>query len=788
MAQPDHNHASELRVEDDILVRGAGRFVADVKPANAAHVYFLRSPHGHAAIKSIDTSAALAAPGVLAVLTAADMAQAGVGNVAVHQPMAGLNGNKLIVSHRPALADTRVRHIGEPVAAVVAETYLAAVDASEHIVVDYEDLPPAVEIADALADGAPQIFDDVKGNVAFDWVWPVDGYENKAREVARIIDGAAHVVKVSVINQRLQCATMEPRGASATYDPATERYELNGCSQGAGPLRDMLSRIMNVPKEKLRVITEDVGGAFGMKSGAYPEYPVLLIAARKIGRPVHWMSGRSEAFLSDNQGRDAVTSAELALDAKGKFLALRVRHKVGMGAYITSAGGNLAVSNFARCFPAMYDIPHLDVAGQCVYTNTAPNGPYRGAGRPEANYVLERAVAEAARITGIDPVKLRRRNLIPNKAMPYRTAVGTTFDSGEFTTVFDKSLALADLTGFAKRRKESASRGKLRGLGLSCFLEHAGGMPTEGAGLKFPGGEQLLVTLGVQSTGQGHATVYPRMVSERLGIPFEQIQHRHGDSDHGIVGAPSVASRSTITAGSAVVQTIDVMLNKGKAIAALLLEASEADIVYREGGFEVAGTDKRLSLFAVAEKAKVLAKEGKIAEDLDTKTSRDTPQTFPNGVHVAEVEIDPQTGECKVVGYTAVDDCGTILNHTLVEGQVHGALAQGLGQALFEVSAHDATGQMLTGSFMDYTMPRADDMPVLAIADHVVPATTNPLGVKGVGEAGTTGSLAAIMNAIADAIPGGAANHMDMPATREKVWQACQAATAAGHKMPRAAK
>jgi carbon-monoxide dehydrogenase large subunit len=575
-------------------------------------------------------------------------------------------------------------------------------------------------------------------------------------------------------------ATMEPRGATAAYDPVTDGYTLTVCSQAAGVMRDQMAAIMGLPKDKIRVITGDVGGAFGMKTGPYPEYPVVMLAAKRLGRPVHWMSTRSEAMLSDNQARDAVTEGELALDDDGKFLALRVRHAVGLGAFLTNASGNLSTSNFARCFPGMYLIPKIDVGVRCVFTNALPNGAYRGAGRPEANYMLERLVDEAARVTGIDPVALRRRNLIPPSAMPYKTAVATTYDSGEFEAVFDKALALADVTGFAARRAASAKRGRLRGLGISCFLEHAGAQPTEGASIVFPGGEQILLGLGVQSTGQGHATVFPRLAAQRLGIPADKIHHRHGDTDLNITGFPSVASRSTITAGSAIVNTVGLVLAKGKAVAARLFEAAEPDVSYRDGRFVVSGTDRSLSLFEVAAKAAELAKSGAIPESLDTNATRDTPQTFPNGCHIAEVEIDPETGVVSVVSYAAVDDCGNILNHMIVEGQLHGSIAQGLGQVLFEAAAYDATGQLISGSFTDYAMPRADDMPAIVTGDHSVPAKTNPLGVKGVGEAGTTASLAAITIAIGNAIPGGAASRLDMPLTREKVWRACQAAAAAG--------
>jgi carbon-monoxide dehydrogenase large subunit len=425
----------------------------------------------------------------------------------------------------------------------------------------------------------------------------------------------------------------------------------------------------------------------------------------------------------------------------------------------------------------MYDIKLIDIGTKCVYTNTVPTAPYRGAGRPEANYVLERLVDEAARISGIDPVKLRRRNLIKPSAMPYKTAVGSTYDSGDFEPILDKALELADYAGFKQRQREAQKRGRLRGIGISCMLEHAGGSPLEGAYLTFPGGEILGLNLNVQNTGQGHATVFGHLLAERLGIPFEKIRHHHGDSSLEIAGYASVGSRSGMTVSHSLLKAIDLMLGKGKPIAAAMLEAGEADMTYNNGRFEVVGTDRRVSLFEVAARAADMKKRGEIAEDLDTKTTTETPQTFPNGCHIAEVEIDPDTGHMAIIAYAAVDDCGNALDHTIVEGQLHGSLAQGLGQALMENTVYDSdNGQLVTGSFMDYAMPRAEDMPPLRDAMISVPATTNPLGVKGVGEAGTTAAIAAVMNAVADAIPGGAGAHLEMPASAQRLWAACQRA------------
>ena len=764
------------RLEDDPLVRGLGRFAADVAMNGQAYAYFVRSPHAFADIRSINTDAARAAAGVLAVLTAADMKE--IGNVSQHPPLAGRSGKKLVVPHRPALAGTTVRHVGEPVAMVVAQTLDAAQDAAELVAVEYAERTPAVDQREAVREGAPQVWPEAPGNIAVDWPGLAGDPDANAREVERIIASAKHVARVSVLHQRIMVASMEPRGATATYDPAGDTYFLRCCSQSARALRDGLAPILGVPNERLRVLTEDVGGAFGLKTGPYPEYLAILVAAREVGRPVHWMSSRAEAFLSDNHARDAYSDVELALDERGKFLALRIRHLGNMGAYIGAVGANIQTVNLARCLPGMYDIPRIDIAVRCVFTNTTTTAPYRGAGRPEANYMLDRVVEEAARVSGIDPIKLRRRNLIKPSAMPYKTAVGTTIDSGEFEALLDKALALANYDGFKQRRREAAKRGRYRGLGISCMLEHAGGFPLEATALSFPGSEKLVLALNVQSTGQGHATVFNPMLAERLGIAPDRVEHRHGDSALEIAGYASVGSRSAMTVSHALLKTVEAMLAKGRAIAAMVLETAEADIEYRDGRFGVVGTDRTISLFDLAARAKEMKKRGEVAEDLDTKVTAETPLTFPNGCHIAEVEIDPLTGTLSLIGYAAVDDCGNALNRMIVEGQTHGSIAQGLGQAMLERVVFDPSGgQLTTGSFMDYAMPRADDMPLFKEELHLVPARTNPLGVKGAGEAGTTAAIAALMNAVADAIPGGAGAHLDMPASAEKVWRACRASS-----------
>ena len=582
-ATTEHHAEKHARVEDNVLVRGNGRYAADVPLPNQAYAYFVRSPHAAARIISIDTSAAEKAPGVVGVLTAKDMT--GVGNLRRHPPVPGRGGKTLILPHRPAFAGERVVHIGEPVAMVVAESYAAAQDASEFVTVEYEETTPVIDAREALRDGAPQVWPQAPGNIAVDWPGPNPDADGNAKKVAEIFASAKHVARVSVMSQRMVGNCMEPRGATASYDPASDSYLMRACSQGAGAMREGIMAIMNLPKERIRVLTDDVGGAFGIKTGPYPENIALMVGARKLGRPIHWMSTRSEVFLTDNQARDIYSEVELALDEKGKFLALRIKNVGNLGAYVGPVGANIPTANFTRCLPGMYDIRAIDVSAVCAFTNTIPTAPYRGAGRPEASYAIERVVDEAARITGIDPVKLRRRNLIKKSAMPYKTPVGTTYDSGDFEPILDKALELADYDGFKQRRRESQRRGKYRGFGVCCLLEHSGGAPLESAKLSFPGDGTLLLTLNVQNTGQGHATVFPRVIAETLGIPADKIPHTNGDSANELPGYASVGSRSAMTVGHSIVKAMDTILQKGKPIAAAMLETGEADIVYKDGRF-----------------------------------------------------------------------------------------------------------------------------------------------------------------------------------------------------------
>lgn len=766
----ESHHEATLRVEDDALIRGRGKFIGDLRLPNQAAAAFVRSPHAHATVGMISTEAALAVPGVIGVLTASDME--GVGNISQPLPLKGRGETMLTVPERPALAGKRVMHVGDAVALVIAETAAIAADAAELVEIDYDPLPAITDGRAALADGAPQLWPEAPKNLAIDFIAPNDDGAARA-EIDAIIASAAHVVTSDMINQRIAGVPIEPRGATALYDPQAGHYTLHCPCQGAGVLAKGLAAVMGVEPDKLRVLADDVGGAFGLKTPPYPEYPALLVAARKFARAVHWMATRAESFQSDHQGRDQTCHATLALDESGKILALKAEAITNIGAYCTHAGAMISTTGFAGCFPTTYDIPKTSISVRCVFTNTVPVGPYRGAGRPEANYVMERLIEAAARQTGIDPFEIRRRNFIAATAFPYRTASGHTFDSGDFGAIFEKALALGDADGFTARRSQSEAGGRLRGLGLSCFLEHSGTVPFEGTFFVFDGGK-LRVRLGVHASGQSHATVFRNVVADRLGIARDSVILEEGDSDFAIAGGPAVASRSALSAGPALAKASDIVIDKGRRIAAAMLEASEEDITYDGGNFRVAGTDRRISLFAVADRAAEMADAGEIEESLDTRADIKAVPTYPNGCHIAEVEIEPETGLVAVARYTAIDDCGNVLDHTIADGQTIGGVAQGLGQALIESIRYDEDGQILTGSLMDYGMPRADMMPgEIAAAFHPVPCTTNVLGVKGVGEAGTTAAIAAIMNAIADAIPDGRGNNIAMPATPEKVWRAC---------------
>ncbi len=677
------------RVEDEPLLKGTGRFGDDVKPEGALAAYFVRSPHAFARITHIDVTAARQAKGVKAVFTAADLAEAHYHSVSHGHPIPGRGGKMPVSPHRPVLAGERVMHVGEPVAVVLADTAAAAQAAAEQVAVDYEPLDPVTEVRAGAAQAAPQLWPEAPGNIGFDWSAPADPDGKKQAALDRAFAEAAHVVKVELVNQRLVVASLEPRSASASYDAATQRYTLRCGTQAVGAMSAHMAGVMGVTPDKMHVTDDDVGGAFGMKGATYPEYAALLHAARALGEPVHWLSTRSEAFVTDNQARDSFWTAELALNKRGRFLALRVNGLGNLGAYFTGIGHFIVTLHVAGCLPTVYDIPLAQVNARCVFTNTVPTGPYRGAGRPEASYLLERVIDAAADQTGIDAAELRRRNLIAPDKMPFTTPFGNTYDSGDFPAVFERALERADYAGFAARKKEAKKNGKLRGIGIGCYLEIAGAFPEEPARITFPGGEAVSVSIGAGASGQGHQTVFGKVAARRLGIAPEAVTVTSGDSDRDVPGFGAVASRSATMTGGAIAVTADTVIEKGKRVAAMLLQAGEGDIDYAGGKFSVKNSGREVTLFEVAARAAELKKQGVIEESLDTTGKAKLPPSFPNGCHVAEVGIDPATGALAVVNYVAVGDCGNVLDDTIVTGQVHGGVAQGLGQALTEDTIYE---------------------------------------------------------------------------------------------------
>ena len=762
------------RVEDDALLRGHGHFGDDVRTADALAAHFVRSPHAFAKIGSIDVSAAKKAPGVIAVLTAADIESAHYHSISHAHPMPGRGGNLPVSPHRPVLAATRVMHVGEPVAMVVAKTPAQAQDAAELVIVEYEEMTPVIDARAAIKPGAPQLWGEAPGNIGYDWSAPPDADGKKQAALDRAFKDAAHVVRVELVNQRLVVASLEPRIATASYDAEAKRFTLRCPTQGFASVRGQVAGVMNIKPEELHIQTEDVGGAFGMKGWCYPEYIAMLHAARSLGQPVHWVSTRSEAFVTDNQGRDSFYTVELALSKRGRFLGLRVDCIGNMGAYFTGVAHFVVTTHVSGCLPTVYDIPQAQVNTRCVFTNTLPTGPYRGAGRPEASYLMERVIDAAADQTGIDAAELRRRNLIAADKTPYTTAFGNTYDSGNFPAIFERAMKLSDYAGFAARKKAAKKAGRLRGIGIGCYLEIAGAFPEEAARISFPGGDRVNVSVGAGGSGQGHPTVFPKVVARKLGIDPSSVTLLSGDSDRDVPGFGAVASRSAMYVGGAISNTADAVIAKGKRVAAMLLQATEDDVEYRNGKFSVKNSGREVTLFDVAARAGELARQGVIPESLDTTDKVKAPPSFPNGCHVAEVEVDTDTGAVEIVNYVAVGDCGNLLDESIVTGQIHGGVAQGIGQALAENTIYDAGGQLVTGSFMDYAMPHADLIPAMTVEHHAVACRTNPLGVKGTGEAGTTAAPPAVMNAILDALPKGAM--LDMPASPDRIWQALQMA------------
>lgn len=762
----------EGRVEDDPLLRGQGRFGDDVRSHGAIAACFLRSPHAFARITRIDTAAAKKAGGVVAVLTAADLEAAHYHSISHPHPIPGRGGQKPASPHRPALAGERVMHVGEPVAMVLAATAAQAQDAAEMIEVDYAPLAPVTDVRAAIKPGAPQLWSDAPDNIGFDWTAPADPDGKKQAALDKAFAEAAHVVRVELVNQRLVVASLEPRTATASWDAEKNQFTLRCHTQGFASVRAQVAGSLGVKPEELRIVTDDVGGGFGMKGWCYPEYVSMLHAARLLKRPVHWASTRSEAFLSDNHGRDSFHTVELALSKRGRFLALRVNVLGNVGAYFTGIAHFIVTTHISGCLPTLYDIPLAQVNSRCVFTNTVPTGPYRGAGRPEASYLIERVIDAAADQTGIDAAELRRRNLIAPAQIPYTTAFGNTYDSGDFPAVFERALAAADYAGFRARKKVSKKNGKLRGIGLGCYLEIAGAFPEEAARITFPGGDKLNVSIGSGATGQGHQTVFGKVVARRLGVDFSAVTLTTGDSARDVPGFGAVASRSAMMVGGALARTTDLVIEKGKRVAAILLQAQESEVGYRDGRFAV--KNREVSLFEVAARAVEMKRQGVIQETLDTVGNIKVPPSFPNGCHVAEVEIDPDTGAVEIVDYVAVGDCGNVLDDVIVEAQIHGGVAQGLGQALIENTVYDSGGQLVSASFMDYGMPRAHDMPDMRVEHLAVACKTNPLGVKGTGEAGTTAAPPALINAILDALPAG--TQLDMPATPARIWAALNGA------------
>ena len=749
------------RSEDPPLVTGRGRFTDDVSLPGEAHAAFVRAQVGHGEVRGVDTARAAAMPGVLAVFIGAELAAAGLGAIPPAVALPGRGGRLMFSAAMPALAVGRVRYVGEPLAIVVAETAAQARDAAEAVMVDVRELPAAVDVDAALAPGAPLVWPEVPNNIVLDWT------DGDAAAVDAAFARAAHVERVRLVDTRLAPAALEPRAAIGQWDAASGRYTLIAGTQGVAVVRRMLAEfVFRVPPQQVRVLTYDVGGGFGMKTQAYSEYAALLYAARRVGRAVKWCATRLESFLGDTAGRDGVLEGELALDAAGRILALRVRTRVGIGAYTSTFSAIFATNNTKNCLSSVYAIPAIQIDVTMVLTNTAPLGPYRGAGRPEAIILIERLLDAAARATGIDRVELRRRNFIAPDAMPYRAANGQVYDSGEFEAVLDKALAIADWKGFAGRRAAAERDGKLRGIGLCCFLEVAGGILDETVDLRFGADGTVALRTGVQAMGQGHLSTYPRLIAARLGIPPSAVRLIEGDSDEVPVGTPSVASRSLMMAGSATALACDAAVDKGRELAARLFEAAPFDVEFGDGAFRVKGTDRAIGILDLARES---------AGQLDSTAKFVSPQmTFPNGCHVTEVEIDPATGGVHVVGYTAVDDVGNIAHPVIVEGQLHGGVAQGLGQVLGEQVVYGESGQLLTASFMDYVIPRAGDLPPMTIGHHVVPSTTNPLGVKGAGESGVAGALPSAFNAVLDALATRGVMHLDLPMTPARVWSALQ--------------
>jgi carbon-monoxide dehydrogenase large subunit len=755
------------RTEDPRLLKGHGQFLDDISLTDQAHGFVVRSPYAYARIRSINVEAAKAAPGVIAVLTAADLSADGIGPVRCVFGGLRRGDEDMFYTSRAALVADCVRHVGDPVALIVAESVIQARDAAELIDVDYDALRCVTSAVDAMGDGAPLVWDDCPGNVCFRHESGDDA------ATAAGFDKAVHVTRRRYPISRVSANTIEPRGCVGSYDARSARYTLYaGLQAPHGVRRDLAENIFGQPEHKFRVVARDVGGSFGMKGGTYLEYVLVLWASKRIGRPVKWICDRSEAFTSDNHARDNVSEAALALDENGRFLALRVSTIVNVGAYLASNAPVPAISNLGS-LAGVYTTPAIHVDVTAVFTNTNSTAPYRGAGRPEASYLIERLIDTTAGELDIDPVELRRRNTIPSTAMPYKTALTFTYDSGMFEKNMDQALELADRGNFEGRRSVARARGKLRGLGISNTIEQAG-RGLESAEVRFDPGGSVTVLVGTISHGQGHDTVFRQLVCDRLGLAPEAVRIVEGDTDAVAFGVGTMGSRSMATGGAAITLATNKIIEKGRQIAAHRLEAAAVDVVFSEGRFAVSGTDRSISLGEIVGQAFLGLDLPPGVEGGFAETASFVPEgpNFPNGCHVCELEIDEDTGDLKIVHYAVVDDVGIVVNPLLLEGQIHGGIAQGAGQAISEAIVYDEDGQLLTGSFLDYEMPRADTLCSFVMATNPVPTATNPLGVKGAGEAGTVGALAAVTNAVADALAPLGIGHVDMPATPERIWRA----------------
>ncbi|MGC8522659.1 MAG: xanthine dehydrogenase family protein molybdopterin-binding subunit [Acidibrevibacterium sp.] len=772
--------ASVKRREDGRFLAGRGRYVDDMNRPGQVYAAIRRSDRPHARIRGIDTSAAAAAPGVIAVYTGADMAADGIGGLPCGWQIHSKDGSPMAEPPHPVLALGKVRHVGDPIAVVIAETKAQAKDAAELLAIDFEDLPGVADIRAASAPGAPLVHDEVAGNVCYDW------HIGDKDAVDAAFARAKHVVKLDLVNNRLIPNAMEPRAALGECDVAGH-YTLSTTSQNPHVIRLLMGAfVLHIPEHKLRVIAPDVGGGFGSKIYHYAEEAIVTWAAGKLRRPVKWTAERSESFMSDAHGRDHVTHAEMAVDAEGHFLALRVATLANMGAYLSTFAPSVPTYLYATLLAGVYKTPAIYAEVKAIFTNTVPVDAYRGAGRPEAAFLLERLVDVVAQETGIDRVELRRKNFIPADAYPYQTPVALQYDSGNHEMTLAEALKAADYAGFPARRAEAARRGKLRGIGISTYLEACGIAPSQVAGALgaraglyevanirvHPTGSVTVFT-GAHSHGQGHETTMAQLVADQLGVPLDQVDVVHGDTGEIPFGMGTYGSRSLAVGGSAMVKAMDKIIAKGKRIAAHLLEASVEDIEFKDGVFRVAGTDKAKALAEISLAAYV--PHNYPIEELEPgleETAFYDPKnfTYPGGCHVCEVEIDPETGVTTVVNFVAVDDVGRVINPMIVEGQVQGGIAQGIGQALLEGAAYDASGQLLSGSFMDYTMPRADNLPNITVGTEITLCTHNPLGSKGCGEVGAIGSPPAVINAVVDALKDYGVKHIDMPATAEKIW------------------